>query len=172
MTKTYTHHSKPAPALGSIPKAGTASPGATGLARVPILLRRAVLGGGTAALALAAAAAAGGGARPTSPDAGLIALCAGLDALQQQVEDLFAGNGRELTDGGLEAADAAAYVIEGEQRRLLDRVCTMTPATVGGCAALARSTALLRPDLLRAGLHDDPDMRLLALLVRGLVRRA
>ncbi len=77
-----------------------------------------------------------------------------------------------MEDADLEAADAAARLLEAEQRSLLDHLCALTPATVAGCAALTRSMALMRPDLLRAGPTDDPDMRLLAVLLRGLAGQA
>lgn len=135
-------------------------------------LRRAVLAGGAAVLALAARAAAAPSAPPADSDAGLITLCAGLDALQWRLHQLFDETWGVMTDAELGAADAAAYQIDLEQRRLLDRVCTLTPTTLGGCAALARSVALMRPDLVRAGPHSDPDVRLVAVLVRGLAGRA
>ena len=131
-----------------------------------------VLAGGAAALALTAGAVAASGARPASPDATLIALCASLDALQRRIGGLFAGGGRGMTDAELEAADAVAYGIDGEQRVLLDRISALTPATLAGHAVLARSLVLLRPDLAGAGPDEDLDVRLLAVLVRGLAGQA
>ena len=160
MTKTYTKHTLLTPALGSAPYTG------------PAPLRRAVLAGGAATLALAAGAVAASSARPASPDATLIALCASLDELQRQIVRLFAGGGRGMTDAELEAADAVAYGIDGEQRVLLDRISALTPATVAGYAALVRSLVLLRPDLAGAGPDEDLDVRLLAVLVRGLAGQA
>lgn len=174
MTKTYAQYSLPTPDLGSAPHAGTAASGAPSLTRVPIAtLRRAVLAGSAAALAVATGtAAAAGSASLASPDAELIALCASLDALQRRLDALFPSDWPSMTDVELGAAEDAAYGIDGKQRALLAQVCALTPATPGGYAALARSVALLRPDLLRAGPSEDPDVRLLAVLVRGLAGRA
>ena len=77
-----------------------------------------------------------------------------------------------MEDADLEVADAAARLLEAEQRSVLNQLCALTPVTVAGCAALAHSMVLLRPDLLRAGPTDDPDMRLLAVLLRGLAGQA
>ncbi len=171
MTRTYEDHSVPTPLMGSVPQTGTATPGASSAAAShAIPLRRAFLAGG-AALAMAAGSASAGGASPDSPDGGLIALCARLNRLQRQVDDLFPADWAGMTDAGLEAADAAARLIEAEQHPILDQLCAMMPVTVAGFAALARSTALLHPELGRAGSHDGPEMRLLAVLVRGLVVR-
>jgi len=121
---------------------------------------------------LATGSAAAGGACSDSLDARLIALCARLDRLQRRIDGLFPADWADMTDAGLEAADAAARLLEAEQRPVLDHLCALTPVTVAGCVALARSMSLMRPDLPRAGLRDDPDMRLLAVLVRGLAGRA
>lgn len=173
MTRTYVKHSKPTPTSGSVPHAGSVAPGAPNLDRHPAAPpRRAVLAGGAAALTMAAWPATATSAFPASPDANLIALCAGLDALQRRLDALFLTNWRGMTDPELEAADAKAYGIDGEQRVLLDQVCGLTPATPSGWAALARSMVLLRPDLLGAGPNTDPDVRLAAVLVRGLAGRA
>ena len=101
-----------------------------------------------------------------------MALCARLDQLQRQVDNLFPADWAGMTHAGLEAADAAACLLEAGQRPILDQLCAMTPVTIAGCAALAGSTSLLRPSLLRAGPTDDPDMRLLAVLLRGLAGQA
>ena len=77
-----------------------------------------------------------------------------------------------MTDADLEVADAAARLLEAEQRSLLDQLCAVTPVTLAGCAALAHSMVLLRPDLLRSGPTEDPDTRLLAVLLRGLMGQA
>ena len=168
MTRTYDDHSVPTPFVGSVLPMGMATPGASSAAELQaISLRRAFLAG-CAALALATGSAAADDACSGSPDAGLIALCARLDRLQVQVDNLFPADWAGMTDAGLEAADAVARLLEAEQRPILDQLCALTPVTVAGCAALAHSMSLLRPDLLRAGLQDDPDMRLLAVLVRGL----
>lgn len=173
MTKTYVQHSSSTTALGSAPHTGTAVQGASGLTRVPAApMRRAMLAGAAAALALTGGAVAADGARSASPDARLIALCAGLNALQRRIGGLFAGDGRDLTDAELEADAAVAYGIDGEQRVLLDRICALTPATLAGYAAMARSLVLLRPDLAGAGPNQDLDVRLQAALVRGLAGRA
>lgn len=173
MTKTYTQHSNHTPALGSTSRASTAVPDPSSAAKPSTAaLRRAVLAGDAATLALVTGTAAAVGASPASPDAGLIALCAALDGLQRQIDGLFPADWRGITDAELEAADAAARCIEEEQRLLLGRFCALLPSTLGGCAAMARSLALLRPDLVRAGPNADNadmDVRLTALLVRGMI---
>ena len=108
MTETYTQHSVPTPALGSVPHAGAAAPGAAGLARLPtIALRRAVLAGG-AALALAAGTAAAARTPAADPDGALAALCADLDALQRQIDGLFPADWARLLVLALAAAALAA----------------------------------------------------------------
>ena len=172
MTRTYEDHSVPTPLVGSVLQTGTATPSASSAAASRATpLRRAFLAGGVA-LATTAGSATAGGASPASPDGELISLCARLDRLQRQVDDLFPADWCGMTDAGLEAADAAARLLEAEQRPVLDQLCAVTPVTVAGCTALARSTASLRPDLLRAGPADDPDLRLLAVLLRGLAAQA
>lgn len=154
--------------MGSGSCAGAAALAAFGGAVPRAPLRRAVLTGGAAMLALAARTAAAGSASLASPDAGLIALCVDLDALQWRINVLFDDNWCSMTDAELEVADAAAYRLDLDQQRLLDRICALPPATLGGCAALARSLALLRPDLVGAAANADMDVRLTAMLVRGL----
>lgn len=172
MTRTYTDHSAPNILVGSALRAGIAALGASSAATPPAApLRRALLAGGATALVVAGTAAAVS-APSASPDAGLVALCARLDALQRQIDELFPADWCGIADSELEAADAAAHRIEGEQRPILDQLCALTPTTLDGCVALARSVALLRPDLVRAGPHEDPDVRLAAVLVRGLAGRA
>ena len=167
MTRTYSQHSVPTPALGSAPHIGTAAPGTPDFTKVPaVALRRAVLAGG-AALALVASSAAANSIPATEPEASLIALCADLDALQRRINDLFPADWTGMTDAELDAADTAACCIEAAQRHLLDRICTLLPATPAGCAAVARSLAVLRPDLARTALGADMDVRLTALLVRA-----
>ncbi len=131
--------------------------------------RRFVLTGGAAALALAAGTSAAGSAFPAGPDAGLIALCADLDAMQRNLDALFDDDGLGMDDDELEAADAAAYRIDLDQRHLLNRICTLQVAGLGGCRALARSLAVLRPDLRGVSSSGDMDVRLTAALVRGLI---
>jgi len=93
MTKTYTKYSVPTPALGSAPRAGTAALGASSAAMPPVApLRRAMLAGSVAALAFAAGITSADSAPLASPDAGLIALCADLDALQWRSNVLFDEN--------------------------------------------------------------------------------
>lgn len=169
MTKTFTNYSVPTPALGSAPRAGGAALGASSVAMPPVApLRRAVLAGSVAALALAAGITSADSAPLASPDAGLIALCVDLDALQWRINVLFDDNWCSMTDAELEVADAAAYRLDLDQQRLLDRICALRPATLGGCRALAQSVALLRPDLVGATANADMDVRLTAMLVRGL----
>lgn len=119
-------------------------------------------------MALAAGITSADSAPLASPDAGLIALCADLDALQWRSNVLFDENWCSMTDAELEVFDAAAYRLDLDQRLVLDRICAQPPATLGGCAALARSLALLRPDLVGAAANADMDVRLTAMLVRGL----
>lgn len=173
MPRTSIDHSVPTPLLGSVLCTAAAPPGAPDAASPPAApLRRVLLSGSVAALALATGSAVVAGARPTSPDVGLVALCARLDQMQHRIDALFPEDWCGMNDAGLEAADAAACLLEAEQRPVLDQLCTLTPVTIAGCTALARSTVSLRPDLLRAGSADDPDMRLLAVLLRGLAGHA
>lgn len=173
MTETYTDHSVPTHLAGSVLHTGIAISGASSAATPPsVPLRRILLAGGAAAFVVAAWSAAVVSAPLPTPDAGLISLCARLDRLQCQVDALFPADWYGMTDAGLEAADAAARLLEAEQRSFLDHLDALTPVTVAGCAALACSMILLRPDLLRAGPEDDPDMRLLAVLLRGLAGQA
>jgi len=134
-------------------------------------LRRALLTGSAAAVAaIATGVAVSAGAASASPDAELVGLCAEFDALELRIDALF--EGASALD--FDAADAAACVIEVDQRRLLDRICALTPATDEGCCALARSLALLAPD------YGDPaaypaatmDERLVNTLTRGMMGRA
>ena len=131
--------------------------------------RRRLLSAASAAMALAGAGTAVA-AQALQPDAELIALCADLDTLERRIDALFThGSGLDF-----EAADAAACVIEVDQRALLNRICALTPATDAGCCALARSLALLAPD------YGDPavyltatmDERLATTLARGMMGRA
>lgn len=173
MTKTYTNHSLPTPVVGSSFRVGAALPGASSAAVSPAApLRRALLAGSAASVAVAAGIVVAASVPPANPDADLLALCARLDLLQRRIDQLFPADWYGMTDAGLEAADAAARHLEAEQRPILDQLCALTPVTSGGCAALAHLVALLRPDLLRAGPGEDPDVRLLAVLVRGLAGRA
>ncbi len=105
-----------------------------------------------------------------SPDAELIGLCADFDALERHIDALFDG----VSALAFEAADAAACLIEVEQRRVLDRICALTPATDEGCRAVARSLALLAPDygLPSIYLTATMDERLANLLARGMIGRA
>jgi len=135
-------------------------------------LGRFLLAEGAAVVAVAVGSAATGVAFSASPDAGLIALCADLDRLQHQIDALFPMDWTEMTDAGLGAADAAARPLEAEQRLILTQLCALTPVTMPGYAAMARSAVQLRPDLLCAGPHAGPDKRLMAAVVRGLMGRA
>ncbi len=135
----------------------------------PTTSRRRLLAAATpAVLALSGAAVAA----PTAhnPDAELIGLCADFDALERKIDALFEG----VSALEFDVADAAACVIEVDQRRLLDSICALTPATDEGCKAVARSLALLSPD------YGDPaaypaatmDERLVNTLARGMMGRA
>ena len=118
------------------------------------------------------AAAAGSGnsraAHAAQPDAELIRLCAEMVALERRIDAMFAG---PMTDASLEAAEAAACIIEVDQRRVLDRICTMTPVTMEGWLALARSVALISPDFADDDPEKNPDVRLASTLLRGLLTR-
>lgn len=173
MTETYTDHSVPAPALGSAFRTEASAPSSFSVATpLTVPLRRALLARSAAGLALLAGVAATASAAPGSPDAVLIALCARLDALQRQIDALFPADWHGMMDAALEAADAAARRFEVEQRPILDQICALTPVTVAGFAALARSMSLLRPDLGHVSRHEDPDVRLAGVLVRGLAGKA
>ncbi len=131
--------------------------------------RRRLLAAATpAVLALSGAAVAA----PTAhnPDAELIGLCADFDALERRIDALFEG----VSALEFDAADAVASVIEVDQRRLLDRICTLTPSTDEGCKALAQSVVLLSPDYADPALPvmGTMDERLANTLVRGMMGRA
>ena len=135
--------------------------------------RRAFLAGGVAATASAAVMASvesATGAPSVSSDAELIGLCAEFDALERRIDALFEG----VSALEFDAADAAASVIEVDQRRVLDRICALTPATDEGCRAVARSLALLAPDygLPNVYVTATMDERLANLLARGMIGRA
>ena len=163
---TTSHH-----ALGSVPNDRPATDLAAFESVRPRASRRSLLAG-LAPVGLALAAAGSAGAAPAlSPDAELIAHCAAFDALERRIDALF-----DAASSGLsfEAADAASCVIEVDQRRLLDRICALPPATSEGCKAVARSLALLAPDYAdpthyAAGTMDE---RLAATLLRGMMGRA
>ncbi len=159
MTKTFTQYSVPTHALGSAPRAGGAPQGASSVAMPPVApLRRALLAGSVAALALAAGITSADSASLASPDAGLIALCVDLDALQWRINVLFDDNWCSMTDAELEVADAAAYRLDLDQQRLLDRICALQPATLGlirkypnrvACDCPARGFLLLERFVIR-----------------------
>ena len=130
--------------------------------------RRRLLAAATpAVLALSGAAVAAPAAH--NPDAELIAHCADFDTLERRIDALFEG----VSALTFEAADAAACVIEVDQRRVLDRICALTPATDEGCRAVARSLALLAPDygLPSVYVTATMDERLVNLLARGMMGR-
>jgi len=134
-------------------------------------LRRALLTGSVAAVAaMATGVAVSAGAVPANPDAELVALCADFDALERRIDALFEG----VSALDFDAADAAACVIEVDQRRVLDRICTLTPTTDEGCRAVARSLALLSSDygLPNVYVTATMDERLANLLARGMMGRA
>ena len=134
-------------------------------------LRRALLTGSAAAVAaMATGAVALAGAAPAGSDAELIALCADFDALERRIDALFEG----VSALDFDAADAAACVIEVDQRRVLDRICALTPVTDNGCRALARSLTLLAPDYGLPNIYvaATMDERLANLLARGMMGRA
>lgn len=106
------------------------------------------------------------------PDTLLISLCAELDAMERRIGALFDFTFCSLPDHRLEAADAAAYRIDQDQRRIMDRICSLTPATLDGYSALARSLALLCPGLVDTAPHADMEARLTSTLLRGLTRAA
>jgi len=129
--------------------------------------RRRLLAAAPAALALSGAAAA---PAAHNPDAELVALCADFDALERRIDALFEG----VSALEFEAADAAACVIEVDQRQVLDRICALTPVTYEGCKAVARSLALLSPDygLPNVYVAACMDERLANTLARGMMERA
>ncbi len=131
--------------------------------------RRRLLAAATpAVLALSGAAVAAPAAH--NLDAELIGLCADFDALERRIDALFEG----VSALAFEAADAAACVIEVDQRRVLDRICALTPSTDEGCRTVARSLALLAPDygLPSVYVTATMDERLANLLARGMMGRA
>jgi len=135
--------------------------------------RRAFLAGGVAATASAAVMASvesATGAPSVSPDAELIGFCANFDALERKIDALFEG----VSALEFDAADAAACVIEVDQRQVLDRICALTPVTYEGCKAVARSLALLSPDygLPNVYVAACMDERLANTLARGMMERA
>ncbi len=154
-------------------KAITSTPFLGGAIQGKVSARRAFLAGGVAATASAAVMASiesATGAPSVSSDAELIALCADFDALERRIDALFEG----VSALEFDAADAAACVIEVDQRQVLDRICALTPATDEGCRAVARSLALLAPDygLPSVYVTATMDERLANLLARGMMGRA
>lgn len=131
-------------------------------------LRRALLIGSAAAGMLTARVAAAAGASLASPDAELIGLCTDLDAMERCIGDLIDFEPSGPTDPKLEAADAAAFRIELDQRRVLDRICGLVPATLAGCMALAGSLALISPHLVDAPAEAAMEERLTSMLLRRL----
>jgi hypothetical protein len=153
-------------AITSIPVLGSAIQGR-------VSPRRAFLAGGvasTASAALMVSVVGMAGASSVSADAELIALCADFDALERKIDALFEG----VSALEFDAADAAACVIEVDQRRVLDRICALTPSTDEGCKAVARALALLAPDygLPSVYVTATMDERLANLLARGMMGRA
>ncbi len=153
-------------AITSIPLLGSAMQGR-------LSARRAFLAGGVAATVSAAVMASvesATGAPSVGPDAELIGLCADFDALERRIDALFEG----VSALEFDAADAAACVIEVDQRQVLDRICALTPATDEGCRAVARSLALLAPDYGLPSVYVAAcmDERLANLLARGMMGRA
>ena len=91
--------------------------------------RRTLLAGSTATLAAGPAREA-----PAHPDARLIGLCARFDALELIIRDAILVADRQGDDDGIyDPGDVA----RDEQDELLDVMCSIRPATVDGCAALA-----------------------------------
>ena len=131
--------------------------------------RRAVLAGSAAVAALSSGVAFPPSPPPPNPDVELIGLCAAFDVLERRIDALFDG----VSALDFEAADAAACVIEVGQRRVLDRICALSPSTDEGCCALARSLALLSPDYADPSWPAAPTMneRLANVLVRGMMGR-
>ncbi len=132
--------------------------------------RRAVLTGTAAvAAALASCSIARAEAAPASPDAELIALCAEMDAMQRRIDAMFDST---ISSMSFEEADAASAVIEVDQLPILDRICAMTPVTMAGCQALARSLALVTSGHPEPGPDATTDRRLTFALLRGLTGSA
>ena len=107
------------------------------------LSRRALLGTG-AGLALGGSAAAGISATDTaSPDAELIGLCAECDALQAQIDAIWADRKTHLPHAEQVAIehvrDAAQTPLLDAQDPLLQRICELRASTPQGHAACART---------------------------------
>ena len=159
------------PAVGRAPvgrvRTDQAVPGGTR----PHASRRSLLSCLAPAALVLASTGAKVAAHVVQPDAELIALCAEMDTMEHRIDAMFDG---VMSDMSFEAADAAACIIEMDQRRLLDRICALTPATDEGCSAVARSLALLAPDYGLPNVYVTAciDERLANLLARGMMGRA
>lgn len=123
-------------------------------------------------MVLAASATAAAEQSLASPDAKLIPLCADLNATERQIAVLFDFEPSGPTDPRLEGADAAAYLIDLDQRLIVDRICDLAPATLAGCIALAGSLTLISPGLVDAPAEAAMEERLTSTLLRGLRREA
>lgn len=161
------------PIQGSSPYEETAAgPATSSIIWTYAPLRRALLIGNAAAGVLAARVAAAAGASLASSDAEPIGLCTDLDAMERCIGDLFDFAPSGPTDPKLEAADAAAFRIELNQRRVLDRICGLVPANLAGYMALVSSLALVSPHLVDAPAEAAMEERLTSMLLRGLRRSA
>ncbi len=82
-------------------------------------------------------------ARPASPDAELIGLCAECDALQDQIDATYVVPSEDLTHAQEVAREKARDIVQeplrAAQDPLLDRICTLWATTAQGRAARART---------------------------------
>lgn len=172
MTKTAKRLTTSTPVQGHAPHEGTvAGLAASSVARPHAPQRRTVVSGVASAVALGTGFAAAN-TLPDSLDAQLTSLCTDLDAMERRIGVLFDFEPSHPIDPTPQAADAAAYLIDVDQRRILDRVCALPPATLDGCIALAGSLALISPGFLDAPAEAAMKERLMSMLVRGLRRGA
>lgn len=173
MTKTSKRLTTSTPVQGNAPHKGTvAGLAASSVTRPHAPLRRAVLSGVASTVALVTGFGAAADAFPDSLDAQLISLCTDLDAMERRIGVLFDFELSHPIDPTLQAAEAAAYLIDLDQRLILDRICGLAPTTLAGCVALAGSLALISPSLANAPAEAAVEERLTSTLLRGLRRGA
>ncbi len=134
--------------------------------------RRSLLSAAPAAMVLAGASIGGTvQAAAPSPDAELLALCARMDALEQEflATDFDALPNTPAGDH----AEAEQDRIATAQAPIVDAICARPARTPAGAVAVAHSLALCDGDLFRrGGPNGYPNDRLIAALVRGLIGSA
>jgi len=136
MTKTAKRLTTSTPVQGYAPHKGTATAlAASSVARPHAPQRRTVLSGVASTVALVTGILAAADTFPGSSDAQLISLCADLDAMERRIGILFDFEPSHPIHPRLQAADAAAYLIDVDQRRVL-----------AGCGNLAFHSV---PDLIQ-----------------------